>query len=64
MNKRQADMESLCGESVNRNLTVNLVAVAPGLVPIAGLILLPTCPGILWTFTWSWGSYGGAQYGR
>ena len=39
---------------------MSLVVVALGLVPIVGFMLLPTCPGILWTFTESWVSYGGA----
>ena len=48
---------------------MSLVAFAPGFVPIAGFMLLPTSPGILWTFAWSWVNYGGAlssgaRYGR
>ena len=53
-------METVNG-TVNGSLTVSLVAVMPGLVPTVGFMLFPTCPGMLWTITWSWLSYGGAR---
>ena len=50
-----------CTVTVNGSSTPSLVVVLPGLVPTAGFMLFQTCPGMLWTITWRWVSYGGAR---